>query len=189
MTEATPMDPAAALADGSPQAAASALAGLSARYNATPAAPAASATAARARLDQLSSSETWRQAFFSGNAESRREFAELVGTIAAANETAEALSPTPPPPQEFETTLGGELNTRNRAAVVADLRQSGLDDNVVRQVLDGHPVTAAERLMAERYKEMLLGSKEFMDAYMRGAWAERRTMTLCNTILCAEVTA
>lgn len=183
MTDALTSD--AAILDGSPAAATAALVEMTAKFNSVPAPPAAGALGARAQLDALSASPEWRAKFFGGDQGARKEFSTLTAQIAAGNPTAEAISAAPNPEEPFriEVTIGNELNSRGRADAVAGLREIGLDDATVAQALDGAPVTAAERAMAQRYKDMRLGDADFTRRYLAGEWSARREMSLLAAIL------
>jgi hypothetical protein len=179
------IDVAAVLADGTPAAATAALAAKAAQFHAVPAAPAGSATAARAQLDALGSNADWRGKFFSGDAAARAEFGRLTELAATADATSEALAGNVPEPpvERIEVLVDGAISTRNRADAVASLRAVGLNDDVIRQAIDGAPVSPAERVMAERVKAMRLGDAAWVDRYMKGGLAERNEMTTISTIL------
>jgi hypothetical protein len=177
--------PEAALSDGSPEAAGKALDALTAQFRGpAPSATPTDAIGARARLDALTADPSFSQAFFSGDQNARAEFGRLTAQVANGNPTQDALAGAKP--AEFEVTVGGELNSRNRADAVSGLRELGLDDNSVLQAIEGGAVSPQEVAAAKTMKTMLLSNEEFTAKFMRGDWAARRQMALINTILASE---
>jgi UDP-N-acetylmuramyl pentapeptide synthase len=135
-------------------------------------------------LDALSADPEWSKAFFAGNPDARAEFSRLTAQVAAGNPTADALAGAKPAETfEFETTVAGELNTRNRADAVAGLRELGLDDATVTQALDGAPVSAQEVAMAKMMKVAKLSDAAWTDRWLKGGLLERSEMTKINVIL------
>jgi hypothetical protein len=186
MTDVTlDADATAALAQfrGSPEQATLALAEKSAAFQkANTPTPSTDSGAARAQLESLSATASWRDKFFSGDQATRAQFAELTAKIATGNATADVIAG-PVPSQMFETTTNGELNTRNRADAVAGLQEIGLDAASVLQAIEGAEVGPHEIAMAKQAKAVCLGDEGWVSRYMKGGFAERRTLTLINTIL------
>jgi hypothetical protein len=177
-----PMTPEVAIADGSPEAAGRALDGLVAKYRGPP--PSATPTdsiGAKARLDALVKDPAWAKSYWDGNPSARREFSELTEKIANGNPTADALAGAPP--AEIEITVGGQLNSRNRAEAVAGLRELGMDNQTVLQAIDGATVSAHEVTMARQAKAMRMSDSAWTARYMAGGLAEKREMGLLNVIL------
>jgi hypothetical protein len=184
MTE-TPMT-ADAISAMTPAQATEALVAKAAAYHAPrgPSPPAGSAVAARATLEGLSANPEWRDKYFGGDVEARRQFEELTERIANCNPTAETLAGVRP--GEFEVTVGNELNSRKRADAVAGLRSLGFDDATVVQAIDGAEVGPHELAMAKQMKAMRLSDAAWIDRYMKGDLSARREMSLLNTILSSE---
>jgi hypothetical protein len=185
------MTPEAAIADGSPDAAGKALDALVTKFRGpAPSATPTDSIGAKARLDALSADPEWSKKFFAGDQAARAEFARLTGQVAAGNPTADALAGAKPSETfELETTVGGQLNTRNRADAVAGLRELGLGDAVVAQAIDGAAVSEHEVAMATQAKAMRLSDKTWTDRYLAGGLAEKREMGLLNVILSSGVAA
>jgi hypothetical protein len=181
----TVMTPEAAIADGSPDAAGKALDALVAKYRGpAPSATPGDSIGAKARLSALAADPDWSKAFFSGDQAARAEFTRLTAQVAAGNPTADALAGAKPSETfELETTVAGQLNTRNRADAVAGLRELGLGDDVVAQAIDGASVSPHEVAMARQAKAMRLSDKAWTDRYLAGGIAEKREMGLLNVIL------
>jgi hypothetical protein len=180
MTDAMTVE--AAVADGSAEAATQALDALTAKFRGPPpsATPADSA-GARARLDALTADPSYSKAFFSGDQAARAEFARLTAQVAAGNPTQDALAGAKP--AEFEITVGGELNSRNRADAVAGLRQLGLDDATVAQALDGAAVSPQELAQAKMMKAARMSDEAWIARFTKGGLLERSEMTKINVIL------
>jgi hypothetical protein len=181
----TVMTPEAAIADGSPDAAGKALDALVAKFRGpAPSATPTDSIGAKARLSALAADPDWSKAFFSGDQTARAEFTRLTAQVAAGNPTADALAGAGPAETfELETTVAGELNTRNRADAVAGLRELGMDNQTVLQAIDGAAVSAHEVAMARQAKTMRLSDKTWTDRYLAGGLAEKREMGLLNVIL------
>jgi hypothetical protein len=184
MTDA-PMTIEAAIADGSVEAAGHALDALAAKFRGPPPAAIPTDTAgAKARLDALVADPSFAKSYWDGNVAARREVSELNQKIAAGNPTADALAGAKAAETfEFETTVAGELNTRNRADAVAGLRELNLDDATVTQALDGAPVSAQEVAMAKMMKVAKLSDAAWTDRWLKGGLLERSEMTKINVIL------
>jgi hypothetical protein len=170
----------------SPEVATRALAIRHAAYRAasTPT-PTTDRGAARAQLDALGNDPTWRAAFFAGNAAARQQFSELTARAAASDETAAVLAGDVPS-DTIEITgsaVGGRITSRAMAVEVAALRESGLNDSTIAQIINGTPASPAEVEMAKRFKEMRLSDKEWVSRFLKGEWAEKREMHLISAIL------
>jgi hypothetical protein len=177
----------------SPREAGAVLKEMTERYRAREAAERGAATAAasgaaRARLEQLKSDRDWTSKFLRGDIEARREFAELSAAVAAGSRTADAIA-APLPTQELETVGRGQLTSHQLNLEIAHLRGLGLNDDLIRQALDGQPVSAAERTMAVQMKKMLMEDGTWRAAFMKNNFVQRRQMLLLNLILSSEVAA
>jgi hypothetical protein len=144
--------------------------------------------AARAKLSELTASPEWRTAYFSGDPKARKDFSELTAAVAGGATVDDVLAGAGPVSQLIETTTAGQLSTRNTEIEVAHLRQLGLNDKTIEQIFKGGTVTPAEREMARVTREMRLGDPDWSARWMKGGWAERREMTLLNTVLSAGTT-
>jgi hypothetical protein len=190
MPDTTPISPAEALNDGSREAAARALDAMTRLHaKANTPTPTTDVGQARAAIESLSSSSEWRERFFRGDPQARREFGELTAKVVAGDQTASALAGDPLPAADtVELTgsvLGGRIPARALASEVASLRSAGISDGAIAQLLDGHAMTPYEVEAVSRYKSLRLGDPEFTKRYLAGGWAERREMTLISMVLSA----
>jgi hypothetical protein len=147
--------------------------------------PSGDSAAARARLAELTGSETWRTRFFSGDPQAKKDFAEATAAIAAGNAVDDVLAGSGPVSVEIETVTAGQLSMRNTEIEVAHLKQLGMNPKTIEQIFKGGSVTAAEREMARVTREMRLGDPEWSARYLKNGWAERREMSLLSAILSA----
>jgi hypothetical protein len=172
-----------------PEEATGALAERALRYQRSQAAgaapPVGSALGAKLELEALTANALWRDKYFSGDAEARRQFTALTSRIAdGTGETADALAGAPlPPPGTIETTTGKEMSRRTRADAVAGLRELGMNDATILQAIDGAEVGAHELAAARMQKSMRLSDAEWVKRYMAGGLAEKREMGLLNLII------
>ena len=111
-----------------------------------------------------------------------REFQELVAKKSGGDKLDQILTGTIEPPL-FETVMPGELSTRNVMTSVADLREIGLEDATIRQVVEGSPVAKAEYDAVKRLHADRLSNQESISKLLKGAAAERRELTLMQTVL------
>ena len=94
----------------------------------------------------------------------------------------------PPAADTIELTgsvLGGKIPARALASEVNALRQAGVSDGAIKQLLDGYPMSAQEVEMVRRFKSMRLGDSEWVGRYLKGGWAETREMRLISMVLSA----
>jgi hypothetical protein len=143
---------------------------------------------ARAKLDRLATQDPeWWRAFENGSPEHRREFAELTAAAAAGPKTSAALADKPVSDAIGSLTSGNEFTPREVGRAVQSLRSRGINEDVIRQILDGSSVSQHERTMARQMRTMLLDDPGFRERYLAGNYAEKRQMTLLNAIMIAPV--
>jgi hypothetical protein len=128
------------------------------------------AAEAGARLAALGQDPAWSAKLFAGNAEANREFHRLSQMIANGDRTTDALAGIEP--RVSELTSGKELNTRNLTTAVRDLREMGLDEDVIRMAIEGLPADTTPEQAAiikqaalERRRE-ILGTPELRQRYL-----------------------
>jgi hypothetical protein len=76
---------------------------------------------------------------------------------------------------------------RDQAAAVPDLREIGLGDVSIREVLTDHKFTADEHRDAAELKARYLRDPNFVALYLLNSPDEVRQMTVCNAILASEI--
>jgi hypothetical protein len=174
-----------------PAEATAALMQKSEAYNASqrgPMPPANSSAGARLQLDALTRSTDFQAKLAAGDPSTRRQFADLCAAVASGDATADALAPAPELPADvIETTTTGQLSTNALRREVADLRRAGFGDDVIRQMVDGRPVSATEKEMAVRLRALRLGDAAFVARYLAGDAAARLEMGHLSILIAADV--
>jgi hypothetical protein len=74
-----------------------------------------------------------------------------------------------------------------RMGTTSMLREAGIDNDVIRQVLSGGGVAPEERAAAEKAKAALMRNSEFGKKYLAGEGEAVQHMTLLNIILSSDV--
>jgi hypothetical protein len=176
---------------GTPEQATAALAQRKASYDAAqlgPPPPAASSASARLQLDRLSRDGEFQSKLNVGNPEAVKLFRDLCSAVASGDATADALAPAPEPPGDhIETVTTGQLSQSALRREVEGLRSMGFGDAVIKQMIDGQPVSAAERQMAVQLRAQLLGNQDYARRYLSGDVACRIEQTLLATLIASEV--
>ena len=152
------------------------------------AAPKPDPGAAQARLDALTNDPAWRTKFYNGSPEARATLVELTNAIATGKTNA-AISGTADLSREIETTSGMQLSRHKLQVEVDHLRELGLNDDLIRQAVDGAPISASEKAMAKVARRMRLEDPTWVAAYMKNGYSQRREILLLNLILSSEVAA
>jgi hypothetical protein len=175
---------ATAKSEGTAASAQKALDAMSTAYKtATAVTPSTDSGKAKAQLAGLTGDPEWRAAFLRGSPEHRRQFAELTAAAASGSAAAEALAGDPVAlPGTPELSSHGVTPTQLRREIGA-LRTSGLNDDVIAQILNGHEVNPGEVAAARELKSMLLGDRQFVAKYLANDWNAVRQMRLIATIL------
>jgi hypothetical protein len=155
------------------------LAELTAAFHGTSGATPTTPAEAKARLAALSKDPKWRGDYLAGNVEARQEFGSLTEMAAQAESRLDDVLAGRGEATMMEvTTPEHPLTTRELAAAVASLREDGLSDATIRQVINGEPVSREEQRIAEQAIARLMGDKEWTAKLMAGGVAERRDFQL-----------
>lgn len=149
----------------------------------TPAPAPTTAPEAAARLSTLSADSAWAGRLLGGDVATRGEFDTLTKMIAAADVTAEAIAGKSSAPEMFETTYDGALSSRAVAEGVQSLREVGLSDDVVRQVLNDAPVTRTEFEAVKRLNAQRMGDQVWISKLLEGDYEARREFTTMQVVL------
>ena len=148
----------------------------------TPAATPATPAEAGAKLDALSKNQDWASKVLTGSGPHVREFNDLIAKKSGSDKLDQILNGTIEPPI-LETVMPGELSTRNVMTSVADLREIGLEDAAIRQVVEGKPVSKTEFDAVKRLHADRLGNPEWTAKLLKGGASERRELTLMQVVL------
>jgi hypothetical protein len=183
----TPEATAAALAEfrATPEQANQALADLTAAYRgpAPPATP-TDAAGARARMAELAANPKWTSDYLNGNADARQEFSAVTALISTGNDVDMAMEGVLP---EARVDFGPGASLRDQAAAVPVLREIGVGDDAIRQLLSDKPISRQEHQLAEQWRNMHFTDADWTKKYLAGDGEAVRQMTLCNIVLASEI--
>jgi hypothetical protein len=145
--------------------------------------PSAPSAVARLMLDRLSRDPDFQSRLAAGHQEANHQFAALCAAIANGNATDDAIAGGPEPSGDhIETTEGGQLSQSALRREVGALRGMGFGDDVIKQMVDGTPVSATEKMMATQLLALRKSNSEFVQKYLAGDAAARIEMSLLATI-------
>jgi hypothetical protein len=178
----------------SPEAATAALAHMTAEFAQSPptvADPApkpedrAKGAEARAKLEALKADPEFGKRFLAGDAATRQAFDYLTAAIAAGGNEADLALAGVLPSNHVDGGDGAPL--RDMIAAVPELREAGIPDDVIRQVLEDRPVSSAERVMTEQLLRERTGNAEWRQKLMSGDYAIKRENLLMSVILASRI--
>ena len=142
-------------------------------------APPPTATDAQAQMDVLTGDKGWVDRFLSSDPAAVKEFKTLTGAIVEGGNADDVVA----------SIMNGKApefangQQQRMASYVDHARSLGMDDGVTKQFLSGQKVTAAEFQAVANLKRELMGSKDFVDAYLGGDVKARRQMMTINQVL------
>ena len=152
---------------------------MSEQAPATPLAPPATPAEAVTRLAELQANSEWAAKVISktdGYAE-KQEFASLIALKASDDNFDAVINGTATPP-EIELVSDGKMSVRNTMASAADLRQIGIEDNQIKRLLKGEPLSPEDFKVVEQFKTAKLGDAEFVKKLLAGGAEEARLLNL-----------
>jgi hypothetical protein len=151
----------------------------------TPAAPAPPATPSEAasRLAVLREDKSWGEKLISGtDAPTLAEFRSLTKLIASGDDIDLAMSGDPNLP---DSGGDGKLSLAKVAGAIPDLRDSGLSDGVIRELLSGRQSTPEELTAVKRLQTMRHSDPNWVKAYLSGQFEQVRESRLMSAVLLA----
>jgi hypothetical protein len=156
--------------------------------SAAAAAPPSPADQATSKLAELQADPAWRSKLIAGNGPAVKEFSELMAAKSAepaGDRISKILDGSVEIPL-LELTNGG-LTTRKVVDFVAGLREQGIGDAAIRQVLEENGVSQAEHNMAKQVRADRLANVDFTKKWLSGDREAGREMMLLNIIVSAGV--
>jgi hypothetical protein len=144
---------------------------------AAPPAPPSNVQEARTQLAALVADKERGAKLFAGDVETNRQFSQLTAIASRDDDSTVAAA------------MAGKLgdmpdSTARIMAGTADmLREIGIKEAIIEQVLQGHEVTAEEYKLTEAWKARQMKDPVFVKAYLSGEVEPREKMTLANIIL------
>jgi len=119
---------------------------------------------AAARLKQLETDREWGDRLSRGDVQTTEEFTRLTALAASGNPIDQVMAGVEPAAATLDETNGSRASARDQVAFVADQRERGIPDRMIREVLsDLKPTLEQHRIGKENQRA------RFADA----AWVER----------------
>jgi hypothetical protein len=141
---------------------------------------------ASARLAFLTKDPAWREKVLAGDAATRQEMDSLTKMVAEGDPTDGILAGVVPETMvEFQTP--GVASYLEMAAAVPMLRNAGLRDEVIREILTDKKVGRREHEMTRLLQAEKMGDAEWRQRLLSGDFVARRELTLMSTILSATI--
>jgi hypothetical protein len=134
---------------------------------------------AAARLSTLTANPEWGQKYLSGDVATVKEFNDLTGLVASADTAAAALAGKFTSPSTADAHMLG--------VGIENLRQIGLDDSVIKSVIDGTPVTKAEHDAVSRLMKSKMADQLWTEKLLKGDADTKKEFTLMSIVLAAEI--
>jgi hypothetical protein len=151
--------------------------GAAAALAVTPPAPPANATEASARLAALAADKDWSDKLLAGDVGATKEFHQLSELVAAGGSDVDmamaGVTPSGIPDSSF----------RLMAASVPWLREMGISDGSIRQLLSDQKVSKEEHRLVSDFKARHMRDPEWTKKYLAGDMDARKLMTLCNIVM------
>jgi hypothetical protein len=147
-----------------------------------PPAPPANSAEARTRLDALIADKERGAKLLAGDAATNREYREL-----------RTLADNPDPADVVAAAMSGQIgdvpdsSVKMMAETAGMLREIGIREEIIEQVLRGHEVSADEYKLVEAWKARQMKDPVFVKAYLSGDPEARQKMTLAAIVLSGDV--
>jgi hypothetical protein len=189
MADTLPITPTEAIADGSREAAARALAGLSENYrlaNAPPPPEPGTPAEAASMLAALRADRGWTDRLLRGDGPQVAEFHRLSEMVAKGDEITHVMANSP---GLSNTSVDGVPSPAATAREIPALRDAGLSDAVIEELLRGHVATPEEVRAVKRLKAARHSDPVWVKAYLSGSAEHRREATLMAIVLGVQARA
>jgi hypothetical protein len=148
--------------------------------SAAPAAPPATPAEAATRLAGLREDKSWAEKLLGKDAATLTEFHSLSKLISQGSDIDRVMSGEPGLP---DLGIDGKLSLAKVAGEIPSLRESGLSDDVIKELLSGRESTPQELDAVKRFKAMRHSSKEWVDRYLKGDHEAVRESRLMSMVL------
>jgi hypothetical protein len=137
-------------------------------------------TEAATRLAERRADRSWGEKLISQDASTVAEFHALAKKASEGNDLDLMILAAPDMP---DLNIDGTLSPKKIAGEIGSLRESGLSDDVIKELLTGRTSTVAEVDAVKRFKAMRHSSKEWVDRYLAGDHDARRESMLMSMVL------
>jgi hypothetical protein len=140
--------------------------------------------AAHHRLEALKATPDWADKLLKGDATARGEFDVLTKTISEGSKADLALLGILPDNYIEVDNAGASL--RDQISSIPQLREAGLGDDVIRQVLSDQPVSRAEYRMVQQLQHERMSTREWREKLAAGDFATKRESLLMSVVLASK---
>ena len=149
-------------------------------------APPANATEANARLGTLTENKEWGGRLLAGDAAATKEWKDLTALAAGGNPVEAAMAGVVPGLNDAGGMLPGG-DDLVMAGVVEHLRERGISDGAIRELLNDDKVAQWEHDAAKRWKDEHMSDREWTKKWRAGDALAAKEMILADIILNSEI--
>jgi hypothetical protein len=152
---------------------------------APPAAPAAplSPTEAANKLVELRSNAEWGDRVLRNDPSATAELRSLAKLVSEGNDLDAMIVAAQDAP---DSSIGGQLSLKKVAGEIGSLRESGLSDDVIRELLSDRVPTPQEVDAVKRFQKFRHGDEAWVKKYLAGSYEESREAKLMAAVLMHE---
>jgi hypothetical protein len=123
---------------------------------------------AAARLRELEADRQWGDKLYRGDAQVRQEFTDLT-TIAASGDPLDAImAGVQPTTIDVDETGGGKARAVDQIAAVADLRERGIPDQAIRDLLGDVRPTYEQHVFGKEMQRRNFANPEWVERLLAG---------------------
>jgi hypothetical protein len=133
----------------------------------TPGAP-ATPVAAAAKLKELEMNREWGERLARGDDATRREFEQLTSLAASGDPLDAIMKGIAPNTVEIDETGGGKVRARDMVTAVADMREKGIPDRMIREVLSDVKPTLEQHQMGKENQRRRFADAEWVERLKAG---------------------
>jgi hypothetical protein len=172
-TGTPPGNPAPDIWTFSPEQASKQLAEMKAKFDGPP--PSATPTSpreARQRLEALGSDVAWQERYAAGDIAARDEFQKLTEMVAGDKDPIPGLLRGEAPPNEVK--ISGATTSREMAVAIAHLREDGITDPQIHELLSDKACTPEEIAAVQRLQTELHGTAAWVQKLLAGDHEAKR---------------
>lgn len=141
--------------------------------------------AAHHRLEALKATPEWADKLLKNDAAARGEFEVLTKTISEGSKADLALLGILPDNYIEVDNAGASL--RDQISAIPQLREAGLGNDVIQQVLTDQPVSRAEYLMVQQLQHERMNTPEWRARLAAGDFATKRESLLMSVVLSSKI--
>jgi hypothetical protein len=142
---------------------------------------------ARARLQELSHNVDWQQRYANGDLAARDEFNALTTTVDGDKDPVSGLLRGDPAPNEMR--IGpGYATLKEMASIIPGLRDEGITDGQIHQLMTDHVFTPEEVAAVQRLQIKLHSTPEWTQRLLAGDAEAKREQLLMSMVLLQKAT-